>query len=99
MSEECTLCEVPISDYGKSKHVCKTCNSNFCPQCFPIFCDTGGGQDLNIYFDCPRCSGKIFCDNDLLDFLLKKYNITKEETIEEYKKWKLETKYKSEKLA
>lgn len=93
----CIDCKRDIYEHPDGvARVCKTCKNEFCNNCFGSNCDGGGGQDLNLYFNCPHCSGKIFGDKELLEYLINENGTTLEKLSIKYKNWKQKQGYISE---
>ena len=75
---------------------CENCGASICNHC--VVYDPELGDDCDYYFPdyvrnedgelkkeyCPYCSGKVVDDNDLLNFIAKKYNIDLSEAKKEY---------------
>ena len=78
----------------EEKVQCDECLSEFCKKCYIERCDIGGGQDQDVYFECPKCtSGNGFIlnaqnvplrvtDSDLLSYLLNKCDLSREAAIQ-----------------
>jgi hypothetical protein len=64
---------------------CKSCEAYYCFPCFNKNCDTGGGQDLDVYFQC-LYMGDEPSDHQLVSYLLKKEGKTREQLVLKYKK-------------
>lgn len=70
-----------------SKAKCDECDSTFCDRCYIRRCDIGGGQDQDIYFSCPRCRREIIRDKDLLEYFLRRCDLTMETAKQKYCEW------------
>ena len=74
-----------VIDYG----YCVKCDESYCGYCTDEIQKSGGfeiDEEANEIIGCPYCKGEIVSDEQLLNWLLLEYQVTKEELIERYKK-------------
>jgi len=84
----CLICSKSIIfDWDRSPSKCDKCDCIYCDECFVKRCDIGGGQDQDVYFDCPKCNLEIIRDKDLLEYFLCRCGFTLANAKEEYRKW------------
>lgn len=89
-NDACLICNkiVPAnSSRLNSKAKCDKCDCIFCDSCYIKRCDIGGGQDQNVYFSCPRCRCEIIRDKDLLEYFLRRCDLTMETATQKYREW------------
>jgi hypothetical protein len=76
----CTCCDEINAD-GWGEHSCDVCNNEFCEDCSEKYELEYNDELLN----CPVCSKEFIKDSDILFYVLKKIDATKEQIIEEIK--------------
>ena len=80
MPTSCSVCNSTIIC-----HECHQCGNLYCEKCFKDNCDTGGGQDLDVYFFCPSYRSKP-TDKQLIEYMLSKLKKTREDVINDIMK-------------
>ena len=87
---QCTDCDENINLCCGDGGSCQKCDAEFCVRCYRArkndSCDSDSDDDS---FDCPKCAFEIFDDSDLLEFVLKKYKLKREDIEKQYVKQKL----------
>jgi hypothetical protein len=81
----CKKCGETYCDCGDMLNYCEGCGEYICTNCLvkPAEYDEQTGE-MKLEC-CPYCSGTVIHNDDLLEFLLKKYGITHAEAIVLYK--------------
>jgi len=70
----CLQCNTDVNSCCGEDHMCDECNTMFCFECYYDFDKT-----------CPVCSKEIITDKQLLVFVLKKYNLSRNELEQEFR--------------
>jgi hypothetical protein len=93
---ECSVCGDIVCDCGDDWNYCDSCGRIICTDClandYEIDEETGEMSKEC----CPYCSGTIVHNDDLLEFMLRRANVTREQAVELYRNE--EAKECSEKL-
>lgn len=82
--DACKCCGNIVCDCGDNYNICVHCGNVICSDCLvePWEEDEDGEMAKKC---CPFCSGESVADDTLLEFLLNRYNMTKESAVEIYK--------------
>lgn len=81
---DCAVCGESICDCGDDWNYCPECGRVICTDCLvkPYETDEETGEMSKDC--CPFCSGKEVHNDDLLEFLLAKFKLTRDEAIKLY---------------